>query len=528
MSAHYSKYSLNTYRETPFFQAQVPREYPLALVMQKCRAFRKLPPNVRKLAGLAKKWAAKNGAEPLGIRDWYDQDGYELDPDTRKRLTDKQLDQEWEPWKRPDVKVQDIPIPPGGFADPDEWEPSKPAEPVDERYVPSEEQLRRDIASHGREATAREYGIPIEKLPADRSAPMSLGDDVPEVVSTPELMLAGASVPVIDSSARGPFPKSNDRKDSPDTVAQFRVDRDWDDLKATVVGTIENNVFAPVPWQPSVKGLPKEGGVSYEEFAPKEYAKAMQQLDALCELLEKEKVQVRRPPSVTIEEAMQHPVGNTQLYVREAFSVLGETVVINQARSPYRRKEARAIETLFPNVPLVRLPTAPVDLPDSDPDDPNAYLEGGDVYRLGAEGIITLSGLASSGAGYRFVADLMAERGMDFWPAYLKPQWEHGDYILMLIREGLCLACRTAFVDDLLPSPITDWDRVEITATEADPGMAANGIVLRKNLVVVQRGNPRVVRALEKKGVDVIEVAFDGVSFFQGSVDCATNELRRG
>lgn len=303
------------------------------------------------------------------------------------------------------------------------------------------------------------------------------------------------------------------------------VCHDWDELKAVVVGRIDNDVFAPVPWQPSVKGLPKKGGIKYRDFAPEQYDKAVEQLDNLVKVLEKEGVKVYRPPLVSEEEALQSPVGLTQVYVREAFSVIDDVVFINQARTPYRRKESRAIASFFRDA--IHLPLAPDDIEDSNLDDPLPYLEGGDVYRLGDNALITISGLASSPAGFRFVADYMQEKGVEVWPVYLNDQYEHGDYILMLVREGLCIAHKKGFKDGLLPTPIADWDCIEITSSEADPGLCANGIVLRENVAILPENAKRVIRALEKKGVDVIPIPFDGVHFFQGGIDCATNEIWR-
>ena len=50
MSAHFDKYGLNTYYAMPYFHAHIPANYPLSVILQKCRAFRRLPPNLRKLS----------------------------------------------------------------------------------------------------------------------------------------------------------------------------------------------------------------------------------------------------------------------------------------------------------------------------------------------------------------------------------------------------------------------------------------------------------------------------------------------
>lgn len=169
MSIYYSKYFLNTYSVTPYFRSQVPENYQLNLTLQKCRAFRRLPPRLRDLSALAKQWAERNAPDLIAyVKDWYDEEGYELNPDTRKRLTDAETDALWA--DDPDLdefKVKDIPLPKGGFADPDTWE-EPPPEPEEEDPDAdegiSEEQLLKDIKSHGREYVAKDYGISKERL----------------------------------------------------------------------------------------------------------------------------------------------------------------------------------------------------------------------------------------------------------------------------------------------------------------------------------------------------------------------------
>jgi hypothetical protein len=166
MSIYYSKHLLNSYWSTPYFQAHIPADYPVGITLQKCRAFRHLPPNLKQLATLARQWSLRVNGEVDGIDRWYDEDGYELNPDTGKRLSDKEIDAQWDGLDYPDFMVVDIPVPPGGFADPDTWEPEAEEEDVDtvDRSGMTEAQLLGDITSRGREATAREYGVPVDWL----------------------------------------------------------------------------------------------------------------------------------------------------------------------------------------------------------------------------------------------------------------------------------------------------------------------------------------------------------------------------
>lgn len=167
MSAHYSKYSLNTYCSTPYFQSQVPEDYPTNLVLQACRAFRNIPPNLKELAALSKQWARRKNPPDgiVGIDDWYSEGGRELNPDTGKKLSRREIEDSWEGYDAPkDFKVTDVPEPEGGFDDPDIWEEPAPEEAGPDE-LPPREQLLSDIASRGREATADAYGIPVDQLP---------------------------------------------------------------------------------------------------------------------------------------------------------------------------------------------------------------------------------------------------------------------------------------------------------------------------------------------------------------------------
>ena len=167
MSYHYSKYKLNTYSTTPYFRAHMSPDYPIEEVLISCRSFQRLPPNLQELAKHAKQWAVKNYPHPagiLGIEEAYDDEGYELNPSTKKRLTDTEIDAEWDALGTPKIdnesEVDDIPIPPGGFADPDTWEPP----PVEEEEGDTEPELREEdivnaIKYRGAKYTARYYGI---------------------------------------------------------------------------------------------------------------------------------------------------------------------------------------------------------------------------------------------------------------------------------------------------------------------------------------------------------------------------------
>jgi hypothetical protein len=178
MTIHYSKFKLNTYAVTPYFAAHVEESYPLDRVLITSRTYRRLPPNLKKLAALAKRWTIRKYPwHPAGMYDienYYDDQGYELNPATGERLTDKEIENDWERVLSSsdddeDFKVEDIPVPAGGFADPDTWEepPVKPIDTADSDAL-REDDIVRDIKSHGREYVAKDYGVPADWLPRIR------------------------------------------------------------------------------------------------------------------------------------------------------------------------------------------------------------------------------------------------------------------------------------------------------------------------------------------------------------------------
>ena len=367
-------------------------------------------------------------------------------------------------------------------------------------------------------------GRPAQPPPPPEPAQLSINEgDPPDIVSAPEIMVAGNG----KKPAAAAVPK------------RVSVIRDWDTLKSVVVGRGDNDVIPA--WYPSFDPSdtnevndPSAAGVPKADYAPNMQRRAARQQNLLVKLLEREGVQVLRPPLLPPEVAQADPVGLSQAWMREIFTVIGNRVVVGQCRAPHRNKDHEVLEPLLRTIEQSGLATVhrlpPCSL-ERDPDwenDARPFLEGGDIFRLGKDVVVTMSYLATSPTGYRWLADLLAPDGVEVWPAYLDGYWEHGDYVFMPVREGLCVAYLKGFKDGLLPAPCTDWDCVTLTRDEADNKFAANGLVLRPDVLLLPAGCPRVVRALERKGVDVIEVPFDGPIYWEGGIDCSVSELWRG
>lgn len=172
MTVHYSCYNLNTYLHTPYFRQHIPKGYALDDILIKSRAFRRLPPNLRKLSQLSKQWSQVSKYKPGsvdGIDNYYDDKGNELDPTTKKPMTDQEIDDYWDmitAGEKNDTKVTDIPHPQGGFPDPNKWTPKHTGDDVSviDRSDIDEQIVRQDAESRGVNRAAEHYGVPLRWL----------------------------------------------------------------------------------------------------------------------------------------------------------------------------------------------------------------------------------------------------------------------------------------------------------------------------------------------------------------------------
>ena len=167
VSAHFSKYLLNSFAATAYFEAHCPPDYPVSRVLIASRAFRNLSPRLRELALLSNVWLQRQpgGADVMEeMSRWYDAEGYELDPGSGRRLSIPVILADWGEVGNtlPSAVSEDIPLPLGGFADPLVWEPPPVADDPElvDRTGFMVERLLSDIASRGRRRTAEEYGVP--------------------------------------------------------------------------------------------------------------------------------------------------------------------------------------------------------------------------------------------------------------------------------------------------------------------------------------------------------------------------------
>ncbi len=97
----------------------------------------------------------------------------------------------------------------------------------------------------------------------------------------------------------------------------------------------------------------------------------------------------------------------------------------------------------------------------------------------------------------------------------------HIDTLMPVIREGLIAVNENVLLTDL-PAEIRDWEQINIDPDEYVIG-AGNSVALSSDAQAITAGAKKYIKAVEKRGVNVVPVPFDDVYHSTGSgMHCAT------
>jgi glycine amidinotransferase len=328
----------------------------------------------------------------------------------------------------------------------------------------------------------------------------------------------------------------------PTQAGPIGVFNEWGKLREVLVGDSSRCVFPR--WSPDwgryhgfktmLHGLE---GVSLQQAMPERAKGMMEQTEALASVLEEHGVVVHRPRPLTDIEIAASPVGLINQFVRDAQIVIGKHVIETNLRMMFRCKEHLAYEQFFrtrlsedPGARHVRMPdTTPILSGETDDDflnDPRPFVEGGDTFVLGKDILVGFSSLASSPAGAAWLQRYLEPEGYRVHLVPLTPEWLHLDCMFAVIREGLCMCFMGGLKEGRLPAPIKDWEVIEATAEEAH-SLGCNTLCLEPGVVVIGAEHKRLIREIEKRGVQVVAVPFDKPSELGGAIRCSTHPLFR-
>jgi N-dimethylarginine dimethylaminohydrolase len=317
---------------------------------------------------------------------------------------------------------------------------------------------------------------------------------------------------------------------------------EWGKLREVLVGDSARCVFPC--WSPDwgryhgfksmLQGLE---GVSLWQAMPERAKGVIQQTEDLVSVLEDHGVIVHRPRPLTDTEIVASPLGLFNQYARDPQIVIGKHVIETNLRMMFRCKEHLGYEQLFrtrlredPDARHVRMPdTTPILSGETEEEflnDPRPFLEGGDTFVLGKDILVGFSSLGSSPAGADWLQRYLKPEGYRVHLVALTTEWLHLDCMFAVVRDGLCICFMRGLKEGQLPAPVKDWEVIEATADEAHT-LGCNTICLEPGVVIIGAEHKRLIRELERRGVQVIGVPFDKPSELGGGIRCSTHPLLR-
>jgi glycine amidinotransferase len=314
------------------------------------------------------------------------------------------------------------------------------------------------------------------------------------------------------------------------------VEYEWGRLQETIVGHSKDVVVAH--WNetyhstfgPEVNEWYRaHGGRRLDSFDPGLAAKMIEQQDRLAQLLIDIGVRVHRvdPLSDSADRTFLTESGEGMFsFPRDPIAVIGGEVIETSPKHRWRRRERYAIRPILDRV-LTETNSEWVSVPPPSTDgakDNGPYLEGGDILVVGDHVLVGRSGYATDERGIRWLRRHFAGRRTVI-EVRLTTDAFHLDCALSLPRPGLAIAHLDAFVEGL-PDLLRGWDVIEVTGEEQQ-AMATNALILDSTRMICDERHSRVSHELRKRGIDVIEIPFDGPAFFGGGLRCSHHPLRR-
>ena len=262
----------------------------------------------------------------------------------------------------------------------------------------------------------------------------------------------------------------------------------------------------------------------------------------LIKILKEYKVKIHRPKafdnsflkkSLGIESLKS---GYIQQFSRDPFVVINDTIIELSMSKPLRKSEIFGYSELFNKISLeedrgkvVAMNKSPyLDLIEEE----YPIIEGGDVLVLGDKILVGNSCGAnkrSNDLGFKWLQKYL---GKDFEviKINLKKSVLHLDCALSIPKEGLAIISKNSFIDKI-PKFLEKYDFIEVSLEEANKGFACNGISLDENNYILSYNdsfdNCRVEKELNKKGINVEKIYFQGHNDDGGSVRCTCNSLIR-
>ncbi len=277
----------------------------------------------------------------------------------------------------------------------------------------------------------------------------------------------------------------------------------------------------------------RSAGLDLREADPDLQQRWEQEKVEMAALLTSYGVEVLRPRLLTEcekEEGRRSKVGYSNFFSRDPFFTIGPVIIEGNLQFSHRRKEILPLRPLLKEAVSAAkdcwyLAAPQPDTSTGEQGEAGPFIEGGDVLVLGKTVFVGYSGLASNLEGIHWLSQLMYHFGYEVVPVRLHPHILHLDCALSLIRPGLAIICREAFLDGV-PEQLADWQLIEVSLEEAALLMT-NGLPVAEEVYITDSAFSRIVNQLKGEGIKVETIDYRVSRIFGGSFRCTTQPLLR-
>jgi len=324
---------------------------------------------------------------------------------------------------------------------------------------------------------------------------------------------------------------------------KLQAHHEWGTLREAICGIPHFRIMREIP-KSLYNFTPEEGmafmeanvGKTLEEADPELYRKTVAQMNAAIGILESRGIKVHRPRALDDTELAYlgdlFPPSVIQFFPRDPMLVIGDRFIETELMLPLRRRERFGIRrALAERLAESRTETVSVPTAVPAPEDevggwgPGPFLEGGDVFLLGKDIYVGISGNGSNSAGAQWLQRYLGEE-YRVHEIPLTREFLHLDCCLATPRAGLAIICREAFPDGL-PEFLSGWELIDVSFKDAKQKLGCNGLVLDEETILIAEGLPDLASALRSAGQTVIETPFDAIYQYGGAFRCWHHPLVR-
>ncbi len=325
-----------------------------------------------------------------------------------------------------------------------------------------------------------------------------------------------------------------------DDQSQINVVSEWGDLRECVYGSPDEWVLpvflgdAKLRAQgPFTQYWIDNQGADLKQADPELFGEFQSQIAGAIKLLESLGVKVHVAGPISSQNR-KYPRGEDHGvqtgWMRDPFVTIGNNVIELAPRTLFHRRQRFAIREILAGTMErgARYFAQPDGGADDSAEGPGwGYLEGGDVFVLGAKILVGHSGGCSNPEGARWLQHVLGA-DYDVEMVRVDPMFPHLDCVLMTPREGLAVACLKALPDGL-PEYMKAWEVVDVPRSLAKGHMGCNNLVLNDRTVIVPSEEPLdpVAKALEARKFEVIRIRYRVPCMVGGSFRCAHQPLIR-